>query len=222
MLSFHITFGLLCIVSGVLALVFRKGSMQHRKAGLVFVFSMLAMTLSGAVLAYHRPAIIALIAAILTFYLVLTAVSVVRAKPKTRSVVDLLGLIVGFTVCLASIYYGNLALKSETGFIENNEIPAAAYFFFATIAGLCAASDMRYILIGGLSGAQRLARHLWRMGFAMYMAVSSFFTGQPQVFPEALAATGLLAVPETLVVLVTIFWFLKVLAWPTLRVRFKR
>jgi integrase len=55
---------------------------------------------------------------------------------------------------------------------------AGAYFFFGTVALLCAAGDVRVLLRGGLSGTQRLVRHLWRICFGWFIATISFFLGQ--------------------------------------------
>lgn len=213
MLLFHIIVGSICILSGAAALSFKKGSRNHRMAGLLFVASMVAMTVSGTILAYLRPAFIAMIAGVLTLYLVMTAFAVTRSKPNHTNGFDYIALVLICCVCLGAFYLGNQVAQSETGFIQGIEIPAGAYYFFAWVSAVCAVSDLRYVIRGGLAGAQRIARHLWRMGFAMYMATSSLFTGQPQRFPEALQNSGVLSVPESLVVLLVLFWFLKTLFW---------
>jgi len=182
LLIFHIAVGSVCILSGSAALVYKKGAQKHRKAGLIFVMSMLAMTVSGTLLAYFRPAYIAVIAGVLTLYFVVTALLVVRNKPKHICTLDFAALPVVSGISIAAFYYGGQAASSPTGFIQGVEIPAGAYYFFAVIAAICALSDLRYLLLGGLSGAQRLARHLWRMGFALYIAVSSLFTGAATTF----------------------------------------
>lgn len=220
LLIFHIALGTISLLSGAAALIYRKGSPWHKKSGLVFVASMFAMTTSGAILAYLKPANIAVIAGVLTFYCVATSLMVIRRRPKQTGALDVIALLVVTGLCLAATYYGNLAAASETGFIQGIEIPVEAYYFFAIISGVCALSDLRYVLIGGLSGAQRIARHLWRMGFAMYMATSSLFTGQPQRFPNFLRESGMLAVPENLVVLLILFWFLKTLVWTHIKKAF--
>jgi hypothetical protein len=47
-------------------------------------------------------------------------------------------------------------------------------FFMATIVLLAAVGDVRMIRAGGLQGSRRLARHLWRMCFGLFMASGSF------------------------------------------------
>ena len=67
--------------------------------------------------------------------------------------------------------------------------------------------DLRVVRSGTLRGAPRLARHLWRMCFALAIAALSFFVGQAKVFPKPIRILPLLAVP-LLAVLVTMFYWL--------------
>ncbi|HWF84419.1 MAG TPA: hypothetical protein VG222_06220 [Vicinamibacterales bacterium] len=48
-------------------------------------------------------------------------------------------------------------------------------FFPATITTMAAAGDVRVMRSGALRGGRRLARHLWRMCFALFIAAGSFF-----------------------------------------------
>ena len=66
------------------------------------------------------------------------------------------------------------------------------------------------ITLGVLVFAIGLLRHLWRMFFPMYVATSSLFSGQQQVFPEALQGTIYLELPHTLVPILLVFWLGKV------------
>jgi hypothetical protein len=52
------------------------------------------------------------------------------------------------------------------------------------IGGLAAVTDLKVILMGGISGAPRLARHLWRMCVGLFIATGSFFLGQQQMLPS--------------------------------------
>ncbi|MDP9179520.1 MAG: hypothetical protein M3O61_17745, partial [Gemmatimonadota bacterium] len=76
------------------------------------------------------------------------------------------------------------------------------------------AGDLRMLRSGPLRGARRIARHLWRMCFALFIAALSFFIGQSKVIPEPIRILPLLALP-VLAVLVTMFYWL----W---RVRIRR
>jgi hypothetical protein len=58
--------------------------------------------------------------------------------------------------------------------------------------------DLRFVLRGQLSPSQRIARHLWRMCFAFFIATGSFFLGQQDalqaVLPFAVRGSPLLFV----------------------------
>jgi hypothetical protein len=61
-----------------------------------------------------------------------------------------------------------------------------------------------------LQGAPRIARHLWRMCLAMFIATASFFLGQARVFPESMRIFPLLAIPVALVLLLMLYWWVRV------------
>jgi hypothetical protein len=61
-----------------------------------------------------------------------------------------------------------------------------------TVILLAAIGDLRAIRAGGLRGSRRLARHLWRMCFALFVATGSFFLGQMKFIPEPVRLVPLL------------------------------
>lgn len=66
------------------------------------------------------------------------------------------------------------------------------------------------LIARGLQGTKRLARHLWRMCFAMFIATGSFFLGQMQVFPKAIRNPALLSIPVIASLLIMFFWLWRV------------
>src|SRR4029453_9740611 len=103
--------------------------------------------------------------------------------------------------------FGREAASTETG--SKDGYPAAAYFIFGSLALLLAAGDVRMLLQGGVAGTRRIARHLFRMCLAMFVAAGSFFLGQKQVFPKALHRPFLLSAPVILIVLLILFWLIR-------------
>jgi cobalamin synthase len=99
--------------------------------------------------------------------------------------------------------------KSQTG--PKDGIPAGMYFFLGSVALLSAAGDVRMLVRGGLFGVHRIARHLWRMCFSLFIATGSFFLGQQQVFPRWLRKTNVLFLPAILPLILLIFWLFRVL-----------
>jgi hypothetical protein len=53
----------------------------------------------------------------------------------------------------------------------------------AAVLLLAASGDIRMLARDQSSSQQRIARHLWRMCFGLFIATGSFFLGQQQVFP---------------------------------------
>jgi len=114
---------------------------------------------------------------------------------------------VGPAAGIAGFTFALQAANSATGTLEG--LPAAPGFMFGAVALLATVGDIR-MLARGIEGARRIARHLWRMCFAMFIATASFFLGQPQVFPKGLRRSGVLAIPVLLVVSVMIYWMVRV------------
>jgi len=63
---------------------------------------------------------------------------------------------------------------------------------------------------GGISGRQRITRHLWRMCYGLFIATGSFFLGQQQVFPAFLRGSIFLTVLALLPFLLMIYWLFRV------------
>lgn len=78
MILLHIIGGLLGLTSGAVALATRKGSKIHRRSGMIFVGAMLVLSASGAIMAALMPEQISMIAGMLTFYLVISALLTIR------------------------------------------------------------------------------------------------------------------------------------------------
>lgn len=206
----HIIAGLLSLASGAVALYAAKGSPLHRRSGLVFVIAMMVMTSSAVLIAaFLSPNRVNVVAGTLTFYLVCTSMLTVR-----RPVEDARGLIAGFMILAfaASMYAFSLGfegLNNGTGRID--KVPPQPLFMFGIVGLLGALLDARMLLARSIQGAHRIARHLWRMSFAMWIATASFFLGQAKFFPEPIRKSGLLAIPVLLVLIMLVYWLVRVL-----------
>lgn len=205
----HIAAGSIALAAGAVALYSLKGAKLHRKSGMLFVLSMLVMSITGAVMAIFKPEAISVIAGALTSYLVITALLTVRRPAAGAHWIDLGAMLVALAIGIAGIYFGFEALNSSTG--TKDGFPAPPYFIFGTVALVAAFLDLRMLLARGVEGPHRLARHLWRMCFALFLATASFFLGQAQVFPEPIRNLALLAVPVFLVLLLMLYWLGRVL-----------
>ena len=110
---------------------------------------------------------------ILTFYLVATAWWSARRKDGETGIFDWAGLLVAFSVGAALVISGLEAAYGHTSL--KHDFPVAPYFIFGSVALLSGAGDVRMLVHGGVSGAKRVVRHLWRMSFAFLIAAFSSF-----------------------------------------------
>ena len=208
MLPVHITAGFVAIAAGAVALYALKGGRLHRKSGMVFVWAMWVMAALGGGLAARLHERLNVAMAVLTFYFVTTALLTVRRRAGRFHWTDAAAMLVALLVGVYQINLGLTALHSPTGKVDG--IPAAPMFIFGGLALLAALGDIRLMLLGGLRGAQRIARHLWRMCFALFVATGSFFLGQADVFPRSMRIIPLLAIPALLPLLLMVYWLARV------------
>jgi uncharacterized membrane protein len=208
LLPVHIIAGSIAIIAGFISVFAVKGLKLHRKSGMVFVYSMVILSLTGAVIATlkHQPANI--IGGSLAFYMVATAFITVRPRDQRSRWIDIGALVVGIGVSAAAIKFGFDALNSPNRTM--NGVPSGMMFIFGTVALIAALSDVRMIRAGGLQGAQRIARHLWRMCFSLFIASGSFFLGQAKVIPKPIRILPLLAIPAMLPLVLLIYWLVRV------------
>jgi hypothetical protein len=205
----HIGGATVALLSGFLATALRKGSGAHGAAGSVFFVSMLVMSSSAAYLSgILNPNSLNLVVSLLTFYLVTTAWRAAKQREARISWFDRCALAWVLLVSVTAIVYGIEAAGSPTK--TKQGMPAAAYLAFGTVALLCAVTDSRMILRGGVAGAQRIARHLWRMCLALLIATLSFYPGQARNLPASIRETSLSYVPHILLVGTMLFWRVRV------------
>ncbi len=172
-LVFHVGMGLVALAAGSLAIAVRKGGTLHRRSGVVFAVTMIATGLTAIVVDLVQGEA-GSTAGALTAYLVFTAYTTVRPLPGAGQRVDL--ALMAFASLIATWTYAGafVALGRPGNHIDG--VPAGMFFFLGTIVLLAAIGDLRVIRAGGIEGARRLARHLWRMCFGLFIATGSFVT----------------------------------------------
>jgi hypothetical protein len=207
-LALHIAGGTLGMLSGFAAMFLRKGSRRHSIAGDVFVISMLIMSACGTFLAVEKSQPGNILGGIFTFYLVATAWLTARRREIETSIFDWIGLLFVLTIAAVEVTLGLQAALSPTGL--KYDYPPGPYFFLGSIAVLSTVGDIRMLIRGGISGTQRLARHLWRMCFALFIAAGSIFLARQQLFPGILRRTGALYVLSFLPLIFLLAWLIRV------------
>ena len=143
----------------------------------------------------------------MTAYFVGTALTTVRpASPWTRRI-NVAALAVAVGLASVDIVFGVKAFNSPRGFL--NGVPFQMLFFLATVMILAAAGDVRVMRFGMPRGGPRLARHLWRMCVALFIAAGSFFSIRARVakiLPEPFTTAPMRALPILLLFGAMFYW----------------
>jgi len=211
-LPIHIVAGGLALMFGYVALYAAKGATLHRKSGMLFVYAMVTLSLSGALMEVLKAWAVSVnvVAGLMTFYFVTTGLLTVRRRTQESSWIDGAGVLLALTVSV-------LAFKAGLDLSSRGRPEAAPSFIFGIVGMLAAAGDIRMMRARGIQGPRRLARHLWRMCFAMWVAAASFFWGPPARVPEVIRIPALQAVAVLVPIVAMLYWLWRVRVRRTFR-----
>ncbi len=217
----HICGGVVGLVCGTAAMAFRKGSPRHVLAGRIFVASMLTMGAFAAYLAIVRNQPNNIGGGILTVYLIGTAWLTARRRDGETSRFDWVALLIPLANGILSWMTGVRVLRSGHSSLDG--VPVGMILFMGSVCLLAAAGDVRMLVRGGVFGAKRIARHLWRMCFGLFIAAGSFFfggsnrplrllstVGLGKYLSPALFNTTLYLILTLLPLILLIFWLVRV------------
>ena len=206
-LAFHAATGLIALAAGFMATAARKGGKWHRRSGLAFVYAIIAMGITATGISVYEGKE-TFTGGVITAYLVFTAYITVRPLPGAGRQVDIALMVLAFTLAAWGYTGAFTALGRPGNQIEG--VPAGMMFFMTTILLLAAIGDARMIRAGGILGPRRLARHLWRMFFGLFIASGSFFIGQMKFFPERIRIVPLLIVLGISPLVMLLYWMWRV------------
>jgi len=213
-LVLHIAGGMIGIVAGAVAMACRKGGPRHALAGNVFFVAMLVMASIGALVSpflvsrQGDPKLFDSTMGFFTCYLVATSWLTVRRKAGTIGRGEVAAFAFAALLAAACVLNGMRAAGSASG--QLGGFPATGYYVAAAIIALAAALDLKVILRGGIAGVPRIARHLWRMCSAWFIATGSFFLGQQRVMPEAVRGSPILLILGLAPLGFMLFWLVRV------------
>jgi len=212
LLPIHIAAGGLAMVLGAVALSVKKGGTLHRRAGMLFVCAMLVMGGTASILGFLKsPTDGNVFAGFMVAYFVGTGLTTVRpASPWTRGF-NAAALMVAVGLALGDIAAGVEAFNTPGG--VRNGVPFPMLFFIASVMLLAAAGDVRVMRSGVPRGGPRLARHLWRMCFGLFIAAGSFFSVRERVariLPEPFTRAPMRALPIVLLFGTMFYWLWRV------------
>jgi hypothetical protein len=148
-------------------------------------------------------------------YFVVTALTTVRPAAAWTRWVNAGALAVAAVLTMGSIDKGLEALGSPGGAL--NGVPFFMLFFIGGVMAMAAAGDVRLTWSGPSRGAPRLARHLWRMCFGLFIAAGSFFSIEARVatiLPWPFTTAALRALPIALVFIAMCYWLWRIRVRP--------
>jgi Domain of unknown function (DUF4386) len=114
-------------------------------------------------------------------------------------------------LALIDIMAGVTAFNSPRRLL--NGVPFLMLFFIAIVMIVAAIGDLRAMRFGMPRGGPRLARHLWRMCFALFIAAGSFFSVRERVakiLPEPFTTGPMRALPILLLFGAMFYWLWRV------------
>ena len=216
----HVTLGTLAVIMGAVALGSRKGRKVHISTGRLFVMSMGAASVLGALLGAlkYETFWITFHAGILGATLVVSGVLAVRIhSPRAKKMFVVVAVLNGLNavgLIMAGWYATTLPDARLFGFAAED------YFFLFGMAAIAAGADLCMVFKAQISNIHRIAQHLMRMCIGFFIAAGSAFTGPgASVFPEVVQNSGVLSLPELMIVLLMLFWLWKTLRQPRPLVR---
>src|SRR5687767_747242 len=212
LLPIHIVAGGLAIILGAVALSVKKGGTIHRRSGLLFVYAMLIMAVSAAILSFlEGRAVGNALAGVLTVYFVGTALTTVRPVSSWTRLINAAALTVAVVLAVGCVFSG-VRLINTSG-LDASGVPfrtaGVMSLIVAAVLAMAAAGDVRAMRFGMPRGGPRLSRHLWRMCFALFIAAGSFFSIRERVaeiLPEPFTTGPMRALPIVLVFGAMFYW----------------
>ena len=201
----HIVGGSVAIVAGYVALFTGKGSTVHRRTGTRFVVAMIVLGATASVISIVRQAGAG---GLLPIYLVVTGLTTVRPLGRHQRRLEIAGLVVA-VVLAAGTFVEGVDIARNFGGVRDG-VPAGMLFFLGTITALAAVGDVRVLRSGPARGASRIARHLWRMTFSLFIATGSFFLGQADELPSFLRISPILWVLALSPLVLLLYWMWRV------------
>jgi uncharacterized membrane protein len=211
----HIVGGAVALLAGVIAVCARKGGALHRRAGTIFVLSMLLMALFALYLAVAIPGqFVNVLISIFALYFVGTAWLSVWRKQRSIGLPEKIAMAVSLCLCVPFLV---LAIQLAVGATPmfKSAVPLKgpvliAIDGFTVVLCLAAIGDAKVVMAGGITGVARISRHLWRMCLGLTLALGSGFTnGFARLLPGPYHVPTAFFFPQFIPILILIFWLIR-------------
>lgn len=206
--AIHTPAGTIGLVAATVALLAGKGTSLHRKAGTIFTISMLIMLISGFGAAIIKESTNDMFLSAVVIYTVFTAWLTVHHKKNET----------GFLEHVALGWISAVALVAFIMSIGWREIATPnVYLYLAIFSVFCAIGDVRNLRRAGLSGIQRVIRHVWRIGFSLLWAalaltdkIVKILGANVKELPQE-QVLYIVVVPAVLVLVIILYWIINIL-----------
>jgi hypothetical protein len=208
-LAIHFVAGLVSIVAGTVALSVTKGQRLHKRSGLAFTWGMVVLGVTAIGIGAYEDSPGQVVGGFLAAYLVFSAMTTVKPLPAIGKRTDAALMILAFVFAAVMLYSGVSEWWDPTVVVVGRP-RVGPPLIGGTVLLLAAVGDLRAIRAGGLAGSRRLARHLWRMCFGLFIATGSFFLGQMKFIPEPVRILPLLLVVAFAPIPFLIHWMWRV------------
>lgn len=202
----HFGTGLIALVAGAIALSVAKGGRLHKKSGIVFAVSMIVTGFLAAIISVYAGK--SVFGGLFVVYLIFTATTTVKPLRWSGRKLDVLLMIFAFVFGVLSMIDGFNTWQLPGH--SKNGVPAGMILFLGTVSLLAGIGDLRMIREGALRGARRIARHLWRMCFGLFIATGSFFLGQMKFIPAPIRIVPALFVLGVAPLGILLYWMWRV------------
>ena len=204
----HTPAGTIGLVAAAVAMFAKKGTAFHRQAGTCFTVSMLVMLISGFVAAVLKESPGDMFLSAVVMYTVFTAWLTAHHKKNETGFLEHVALVWIIAVAIAAVF-----LNARWHEVSTPNI----YPYWAGIAVFCAIGDVRNLHRAGLSGIQRVIRHVWRIGFSLIWAalaltdkIVKILGSNVREMPEE-QLLFIVAVPTMLILITILYWIINIL-----------
>ena len=215
LLTVHIIGASIALATGYVALYATKGAGIHRKSGLWFVGAMTIMGVTGAIIAAIGVTEVSVVAGLSVTYLVISGLTTVRPRTPAIERIDTGMMVFGLAIGVPAFILGIHTLGAPGG--TRDGLPAFPFFMLGLPPLLGGIADIHVLRNGGLKGAPRIVRHLWRMSYALLIAALSFFLGQADELPAAMRHPAIASLPVLAVLVTMLYWLWRVRVRRSLR-----
>lgn len=167
----HIIAGTVALMSGVIAMLTRKGARMHRRAGVVYVVCMLIVGITALVMSTIRPNPFLFAVAIFSAAMALSGWLPARGdNPRLGKIIGMASFVAAILLCGVGVWW-----------IVTGELFGITAIVFGVISARYGWQDVRRI--GMRNRSQRIIAHVSAMGGAFIATVSAVSAVNLDVLP---------------------------------------